>query len=344
MIHKLTGLFISMIFFLVPASFSQVAAIDSNKQYTVPEVSTKSNSYEQSYDVGNGKTFIYTKPRPFGFLTRVPSDACGIVSSTFKKQSLKPLIMVTGATLALLFADQSFSNGLHHFSSQIHFHSDEDYKNVLDLKMGKTDISLLKAPKNLNTALYQMGQGFPSMLISAGLFTYGKIHNDYRALNTASELAEVFILMGAGTQLLKRMTGRQSPSNALDEGGQWHFFPSFKSFQKNTPNFDAFPSGHLATLMSTITVLTENYPEKKYIKPIGYSLTGLIALAMVNNDVHWLSDYPLALGLGYLCAKQVVKNNRRVLHSSLHKRKQPKAEYSFTMVDHRLHPQMLLTF
>ena len=126
-------------------------------------------------------------------------------------------------------------------------------------------------------------------------------------------MAETFILMGVGTQVLKRISGRQSPSAATDAGGDWHFFPSFKNYQSNTPNYDAFPSGHIATLMSTVTILAQNYPEKRYIKPVGYSLIGLVGLSMINNNVHWVSDYPLAIALGYLCARQVVKRSRKII-------------------------------
>jgi len=37
--------------------------------------------------------------------------------------------------------------------------------------------------------------------------------------------------------------------------------------------------------------------------PIGYRLTTLTGLAMINTDVHWMSDYPLALAPGYISAK-----------------------------------------
>ena len=298
------------------ALFSQTASLDSSEKESCNTSVTVLHKNEQGYRAGNGKTFIYTKPKPFGFITNLPHDASGIVVTTFKRENIKPLLLMGGTTLALMLADQSISNGVRQFSTNIHFHSEEEYRDIINLKAGKTNISIFKAPKNLNTALYQMGQGFASLLIGAGLFTYGKIHNDYRALSTASQLTETFILMGVGSQFLKRVTGRQSPGNAIDAGGNWHFFPSFKDYQTNTPNFDAFPSGHLATLMSTVTILAENYPEKKYIKPVGYSLIGLVGLSMINNNVHWVSDYPLAIGLGYLCARQVIKKNRRIVSTS----------------------------
>ena len=41
---------------------------------------------QQEYDAGNGKTFVYTKPKLFGFITDLPRDAAGIVSTTLKKK------------------------------------------------------------------------------------------------------------------------------------------------------------------------------------------------------------------------------------------------------------------
>ena len=343
--YKTIYFFISFNIFCNTALFSQTDSLDTNKDKNPVTSINAIHKYEQAYDVGNGITFIYKKPRAFSFITNLPKDAGGIVSTTFKRKSIKPLFLVAGTTLVLLLADQPVANNVQQFSKNIHFHAEEEYKNVLDLRLGKTNISLFKAPRNLNTAIYQMGQGFPSLLIGAGLFTYGKIHNDYRALSTANQLAETFILMGVGTQLLKRIAGRQSPGNATDDkGGEWQFLPSFKSYQTNTPNFDAFPSGHLATLMSTVTILAENYPEKRYIKPVGYSLIGLVGLSMINNNVHWISDYPLAIGLGYLCARQVVKRNRKIVHSALSKKNKTELSYTFNYYNGRLIPGIVYKF
>ena len=324
--------------------FSQTILANSNKINKVDTVITRLVVKEQIYKLNNEQLFVYKKPKPFGFITNLPKDAAGIVKTTFKRKSIVPLLIVAGATLALLPADEAVSVGVQKFSTNIHFHSEEDYRDIFNIKAGKTNISILKAPQNINTALYQMGQGFPSLLIGAGLFTYGKIHNDYRALSTASQLTETFILMGVGTQFLKRISGRQSPSNATDEGGNWHLFPSFKKFQTNTPNYDAFPSGHLATLMSTVTILAQNYPEKGYIKPVGYSLIGLVGLSMINNNVHWISDYPMAIALGYLCARQVVKRNRKIINTASSQKNKATLSYTFNYANGRLMPGVIYKF
>ena len=304
----------------------------------------KQRRAEMYYDIGNGKRLVYTKPRNFGFILNLPKDAATIASTTVKKESVKPLILIAASTGLLLLVDQPIVDGVRQFSDNIHLYGDEKNTNLLNFKLGEKDVSLFRLPANVNTAFYQIGQGFPSLMIGAGLYTYGKIKHDYRALSTASQLAEAFILMGASTQLVKRITGRQSPSEAKTPGGNWHFFPSFSQYQNNTPNYDAFPSGHLATLMSSLTIFSENYPEKKWIKPVGYSLTGLVALSMINNKVHWASDYPLAIGMGYLCAKTVAKRNRKVLSSTTHKNKRGELNYTFNYLNGTLLPGLIYKF
>ena len=342
---KINLLTLLLFFCLYNNSFAQTSPPDTIRQRDAYTLATSSKKKEQSYQVGGDRLLIYPKPKPFSFLTSLPHDAVGLITTPFKKKNIKPLIFIAGSTALLMLIDQPVTDGFQQFSRNIHFKTDEQYRDIINLRLGKKDVSLLKAPKNINTALYQIGQGFPSLIIGAGLFMYGKIHNNYRALSTASQLAETFILMGVSTQILKRITGRQSPSNAIDDkGGDWHFLPSFRKFQNNTPNYDAFPSGHLATLMSTVTILAGNYPEKRYIKPLGYSITCLVGLAMINNNVHWISDYPLAIGLGYLCARQVMRHSRKIETSSVFKKKKADLSYTFNILNGRFIPGIVYRF
>jgi hypothetical protein len=71
----------------------------------------------------------------------------------------------------------------------------------------------------------------------------------------------------------------------------------------------------MATLAFTLTLLTEHYPNIGWIRPVGYSLIGICSLSMMNNGVHWASDYPLGFGIGYLFAKIVANRGRSIVHS-----------------------------
>ena len=151
------------------------------------------------------------------------------------------------------------------------------------------------------------------MLIAAGFFITGEIKKDNRALQTANQLVEAFIALGGSTQLLKYATGRENPSDATAHGGRWRPFPSWSNFQNNKTKYDAFPSGHLATFVSTVAIISENYPEIKWVKPVGYSIAGLIGLSMINNGVHWASDFPLGVALGYGFGKFISRKSHFTL-------------------------------
>ena len=62
------------------------------------------------------------------------------------------------------------------------------------------------------------------------------------------------------------------------------------------------------TATLTFTVLAEQYPE--YQRPIYYvggAYLTILGLQMINIGVHWASDYPLGIAMGYLIGKSAVK-------------------------------------
>ncbi|MBA4146371.1 MAG: hypothetical protein C0523_11440, partial [Cytophaga sp.] len=197
-----------------------------------------------------------------------------------------------------------------HFGNELHIDPTCSYGKSLSFKLGNVKFDVYDVPRNANSMVYSLGEGLASVAISGGLFTYGKIKRDYRAIQTANQILQVQLAVGVLTQTMKRISGRQSAFQATVSGGRWRPFPDFSTYQKNTSNYDAFPSGHLATMMATVTVLALNYPEKKWIRYVGGSLITLVGLAMINNGVHWAGDYPLALGIGYVTAHATVKMNR----------------------------------
>jgi hypothetical protein len=186
---------------------------------------------------------------------------------------------------------------------------------LIQVKLFGKNTILMKWPKNINTAFYNLGQGSSVVYMAAGFLIAGKIKKDPRALQTASQLVESFLALGVGTQLIKYSTGRENPSDATVSGGRWRPFPTMSNFQNRKPVYDAFPSGHLATFVNAITIVSENYPRKRWIKPVGYSIAGLLSLSMVNNGVHWASDFPLGFAIGYGYGKYIAKKNKHVLHT-----------------------------
>lgn len=244
-------------------------------------------------------TMIFGRTNLLTNIKDVPFDMWQMAKSPFHKKSIIPLSAVAVSTGILIWQDQNVLDGVRQFCDNIGLNPETKYKNIITIG----DTKVLRTPKNLNTALYEVGLGGTSMVLAGGIWVYGKLTHDQRNINVACDLTETFITMGLTTQLLKRISGRESPFQRTAPGGRWRPFPSFSEFQNNTPNYDAFPSGHLATIVATVTVLATDYPEKKWILPVGCAIAAGSALAMVNTEVHWAGDYPLAIAIGYLSGK-----------------------------------------
>ncbi|MBX2932741.1 MAG: phosphatase PAP2 family protein [Ferruginibacter sp.] len=288
---KLWFLFIFFLFPLFLHAQSEELVLQDSTESTIPV----------------SDTMVYTKPKHFSFITNIPKDLAGFTKQSFKKKNLKDLAFIAGTSAVLILADQMITNTFQSNLRDAGFDATESYSPILQIKIGSKKTNIGKLPHNINTAFYNLGQGSATMLFAAGFFLIGKIKHDNRALQTASQLTEAFITMGLITQLIKYSTGRENPSDATRTGGRWQPFPSWRNFQNHKTRYDAFPSGHLATFTSTVTIIGENYPEIKWIKPVGYTITGLIGLAMINNGVHWAGDFPLGIALGYGFGKFITK-------------------------------------
>ena len=282
---------------------------------SVVSADTLKSKWKTEYDLGNGTKVIYEKPGLLDFGLKVPRDMWGFCKYSVKGKSWPYLAIIAFTSGVLIDNDQNITDETQRFCDDIHLARSSSYKDVFAPKLNGQKVSIISIPQNINTVFYTLGQGYPALLLGGGLLYYGARHHDMRAVSTASQLTEAFIAMGIATQVVKRITGRETPIRSTQDGGKWQPFPSFNDYQKNTPVYDAFPSGHLATVICAVTILAENYPEKKWIKPIGYSLASMVAFAMVNNGVHWAGDYPLAIGIGYGFGKVVSARCKKVVHT-----------------------------
>lgn len=258
----------------------------------------------QRVTISDSVVYEYTKPKFFDMIKYIPKDIVGFGKFVVQKENLVWTGSAIGATVLLLPFDQQLVDESIKFASHFNFDAGHSYSNIGPLRV---------IPNDINSAVYYMGNGGTTMLLSGAFFAFGAINKDYRALNTSSVLVEVLLTTGVITQTIKRITGRQSPGPAMvsgNPGGNWTFLPTIKEYQTRTSNYDAMPSGHIATFMATITVIATNYPEIKWIKPVGYTLMGIMAFEMMSTKVHWASDYPIGLLIGYVVGKTAA--NRRI--------------------------------
>jgi membrane-associated phospholipid phosphatase len=144
-----------------------------------------------------------------------------------------------------------------------------------------------------------MGNGNYHLIGAAGFVATGLLFNDDRMIKTGGNILESMLASGALVQILKRISGRESPIAATQSTGNWRTFPRLSAYQKNQPKYYSFPSGHLTTTVSTLTVLANNFPECKWLVPAGYVYSAAVGAGLVAKGMHWYSDFPLAVALGY---------------------------------------------
>ncbi|GAC1374780.1 MAG: hypothetical protein NVS3B25_15030 [Hymenobacter sp.] len=266
-----------------------------------------------TYAVAPGVTWHYEKPRPFRWALHIPRDLGQFPAYAFRRENTGSFTGLAAASVALWVADQAIVDWSQDFGRFVGLTPASTQKTLVHIpfKIGSANLPFeFNVPDNLNSTFYYLGDGWTHLAVASSFWIYGGLRKDNRALQTSSQLGEAIFSTGLVVQTLKRLTGRQSPYVATQDRGEWHLFPSYSRYQSFVPNYDAFPTGHLATAMATVTVMAENYPEYHFIRPLGYSLMGLLGYSMLNNGVHWASDYPLGIALGYAFAKIAVRNGR----------------------------------
>ncbi len=211
----------------------------------------------------------------YQMFTQLPSDYYQFFKYNFNTDEIPTLINVAVLTGSLMSIDQTGWKLQHSLYSKSTFEQ-----------------------KSSNLVIL-LGNGKYQLYIAALFALQGTVFQDEKSLKTASNIVETALSTGLFVQLLKRITGRESPIAATESGGDWELLPSIKQYQKNQPRYYSFPSGHLSTAAAVMTVIANNYPDEKWLRPVGYSLLGVLGFSLVNEGMHWYSDLPLAYFIGY---------------------------------------------
>jgi hypothetical protein len=211
----------------------------------------------------------------YSMITNIPGDLVTYYNQTIQPKSTPVFLSLGVLTAGLIVTDDA--------TYEV---SDRWYKNS-------------KTVSDVSDFFVSLGDGKSQFALAGAFAAYGLISDDQKALRTGSQIVQAVLASGSVVQLLKHITGRESPFTRSSATGLWRFFPNQLDYLKHVPAYDAFPSGHICTALATVIVIAENYPEAKWIRPVGYAVTGLVGVGMVNRGIHWYSDYPLGLALGY---------------------------------------------
>tara|TARA_B100000809_G_scaffold196653_1_gene196162 strand:- start:3332 stop:4294 length:963 start_codon:yes stop_codon:yes gene_type:complete len=267
--------------------------------FSQEEEKIKEKPATQMYQISDDLQYVYSRPKVFNFITGLPRNYANLGKEIVKKQNLKWLGLTAVVTGVLFAGDEKILA-----ESQTVREFGVTEKHEYKILGGMVDV-----PTNTSAVMYHLGHGNTTLIIGLGFLTVGGLKKDYRAIHTSSQVLEGLLTLGFITQGSKRIFGRESPHAKTKPRGDWHGFPGWNEYMENTSSYDAMPSGHVATLASTITVIARNYPEVKWIRPVGYSLIGVLGIEMMNSGVHWSSDYPLGFLIGYAVGT-VVTNSK----------------------------------
>ncbi|MCX6165896.1 MAG: phosphatase PAP2 family protein [Ignavibacteriae bacterium] len=118
----------------------------------------------------------------------------------------------------------------------------------------------------------------------------------------------------------KLLAGRERPSAAYEyshhPSGIWRgpIHQLTNEEKRSVASYDAFPSGHTATIFSIATVFAEQYKDIPIVPIISYSFATIVGISRMIEHTHWASDVFLGGVIGYLCGKTTIDFYRQKEH------------------------------
>jgi membrane-associated phospholipid phosphatase len=202
----------------------------------------------------------------YTMFANIPRDWGRWYDISFRKEHLNEWLIIGGLTVATVLTDD-----ITYTPSARFYHSSPQAKKWSDF-------------------CANIGDGTTQFALAGSFAAYGIVFKDQKALRTGSQIVQAVLASGAVIQVLKHITGRESPFVRSTPTGTWKILPNQIDYHRRVPYFDAYPSGHICTSMATVIVIAENYPDVKWIRPAGYAFTTLVGLGMLSNGIHWVSD------------------------------------------------------
>lgn len=238
-------------------------------------------------------------------VTGIPDTALRTAKGAISKEAILPWAATIGSSFYLWANDQNYVEDVQQWGRDLGIGNSENTKTVLNVG----PYPIMRLPSDTGSWLYFLGDGWTQFTIAGGFLLNGYLYEENdRAWNTSLQMVHGMIVSTIANQAIKRSTGRETPSKASEPRGKWRPFPSTAAYNKTQPKYDAFPTGHIMTASLVFTIIAENYPEYKwYVIPTATVWCTLLGLQMMNNGVHWASDYPLGIlmgiGIGHYAAQ-----------------------------------------
>lgn len=244
----------------------------------------------------------YVKPEFWDILRKTPDSLNYTVDNAFTWDRSLEWTAVAAASFVTYYYDEEMLLEAQRWGREAGIGNEEHTKTYIELG----EIDVFRGPSDTGSLMYYIGDGWFHFGIVGGLLLYGETKESNRAVATSYQMIHGMMISTLFNQIGKRSTGRESPNERTEKRGKWRPFPSIAAYGENTPKYDAVPSGHVMTTTMNLTILLNNYPEKRWwILPTGCTLITLLSFQMMNNGVHWASDYPLGIAMGVFFGNMV---------------------------------------
>ena len=154
--------------------------------------------------------------------------------------------------------------------------------------------------------------GLVPLVIPAGLYYYGKSHENSELQITALALGQAAILGFLVSSAYKAVSGRRPPEILDNNSNDPDFSGDFKFGFMERGIFDGWPSGHTTTAFAMATTLIELYPDNGQVRMFALIYASTIGLG-VSTNIHWLSDAFAGAFIGYAIGKTVGSGFRALM-------------------------------
>lgn len=157
-----------------------------------------------------------------------------------------------------------------------------------------------------------LGDGKSSIVLFGGAYAYSLLMGDARAKEIGLVGLESFAVSGVASLVLKMSFSREQPNVATRSGGTFYgpfaFFRQSQNSGKGWSFFDAFPSGHTATVFAAATTIAD-LCSNPWISAASYSVASMVGVSRIMEQTHWASDVFVGSIVGYYSTKLVEKLN-----------------------------------
>ncbi|HEX2869345.1 MAG TPA: phosphatase PAP2 family protein [Ignavibacteriales bacterium] len=164
---------------------------------------------------------------------------------------------------------------------------------------------------NAARPVIHFAQYFP-FAVMGSLYAYGKLNTDQEAVAASFAVLQSSALALVYNSLLKAVTGRPHP-NWREESDMEGLSKTFRFGFLRGGIFWGWPSGHTSSTMAVVSALTSFYPDKTWLKIVGYGYTAymMFGVSSLNRGgMHWFSDAVAAAFMSYAIGSTVGKYYR----------------------------------